>query len=82
MLDDTIFTALGSGGQRALGAANFVVNAGGNALDSNDFIAYDTATGNLYYDADGNGSGSRVLFAHIDLGGLAGTVDVTDFFII
>ncbi|MBS0477544.1 MAG: VCBS domain-containing protein, partial [Proteobacteria bacterium] len=81
-LDDAVFTALGSGGQRALSASNFVANAGGVAGDANDFIQFDTSTGNLYYDADGSGAGARVLFAHIDLGGMTGTLDATDFQIV
>jgi Ca2+-binding RTX toxin-like protein len=40
--------------QLALGAA---------AADADDFLVYDQSTGNLYYDADGNGGGSQVLFA-------------------
>jgi Ca2+-binding RTX toxin-like protein len=81
VLDNDIFTAFGAT-TGTLAAANFAANVGGNALDSNDFILYDTATGNLYYDADGNGSGTKILFGHLDLSGVAGTVDNTDFSII
>ena len=84
-LDDAIFAALGSSGTRNLLVANFASNAGGNALDANDFILFDSATGNLFYDADGSGAGAKVLFAQLDLSGLVGGtagVDVTDFFII
>ena len=34
----------------------------------------------IYYDADGNGAGAKVLFAHLDLAG--GTVDAPDFIVI
>jgi Ca2+-binding RTX toxin-like protein len=76
-LDDAIFTQLSVG---TLSAANFVANAGGVAGDANDYILYDTLTGNLYYDADGNGAGARVLFATITVA--AGTIDPTDILIV
>ncbi|MBI2995078.1 MAG: FG-GAP repeat protein, partial [Gammaproteobacteria bacterium] len=76
-LDDTIFTSLSAG---ALAAGSFVSGASSAAADSNDFILYDTATGGLYYDADGNGAGLAVQFATLasDLDGLA----ASDFFVI
>ena len=82
ILDDTIFAALGSGGQRSLAAGSFVANSGGNAADANDYFLFDTVSGSLYYDADGSGAGVKVLFAQIDLGGFTGTLDATDFIII
>jgi Ca2+-binding RTX toxin-like protein len=79
-LENSIFTALSTTG--VLNAANFNASAGGNAADGNDFVLYDTGNGNLYYDADGNGSGNKVLFAQIDLTGLSGTLNAADFHII
>jgi Ca2+-binding RTX toxin-like protein len=38
-------------------------NAGGLAVDANDYILYDTATGKLYYDADGIGAIAKIQFA-------------------
>ncbi|MBR1148206.1 S-layer family protein, partial [Bradyrhizobium sp. AUGA SZCCT0431] len=79
-LENSIFTALSTTG--VLNAANFRASAGGDAADGNDFVLYDTGNGNLYYDADGNGAGNKVLFARIDLTGLSGTVNAADFHII
>jgi Ca2+-binding RTX toxin-like protein len=58
LLDNSIFTALAEG---SLAPGAFVV--GTAAQDANDRILYDSSTGNLYYDADGNGAGAAVLFA-------------------
>jgi VCBS repeat-containing protein len=80
VLDDLIFAALSPSG--SLNAANFRASAGGNAADADDYILFDTATGQLYYDADGSGAGAKVLFAHIHLPGMAGTLDGSDFIII
>jgi Ca2+-binding RTX toxin-like protein len=52
------FTALSQVG--ALNSDFFV--AGTAAKDANDFILYDSSTGKVFYDADGNGSGKPVEF--------------------
>jgi len=73
-LEDSIFTALGTG---ALPASAFVL--GTQAGDADDRIIYDQATGALYYDADGNGAGAAIQFASLG----AGTVlTSTDFAVI
>ena len=61
-LDNAIFPGPQAG---ALKAANFAANAAGKAQDANDFIVYETDTGKLFYDADGNGSGAAIQFAII-----------------
>ncbi len=49
---------------------------GSAAADANDFIIYNGATGQLFYDANGNGAGGQTLFATVT----AGTVlDIGDF---
>lgn len=59
-LSRATFTGLGAVG--ALTAAEFASGAGFTAgQDASDRIVYDTTSGNLYYDADGNGSGAAVL---------------------
>jgi Ca2+-binding RTX toxin-like protein len=63
VLDNSVFTALTDG---ALPANAFVT--GSAAGDADDRIIFDSATGNVYYDADGNGSGAALLLAVIPVG--------------
>lgn len=60
-LDKDVFTALTTVG--TLSAANFKSSTNGTAGDANDYILYNTTSGALLYDADGNGSGAAVQFA-------------------
>jgi Ca2+-binding RTX toxin-like protein len=76
-LDPAIFAALLGGTSSGVDSGEFRAGAGGNAADANDFILYDTSTGNLYYDADGSGAGAKVWFA--TLSGVNGTLDYSDF---
>lgn len=62
-LENSIFTKLTSLG--ALSSQNFAANTTGNAVDSNDYIVYNTSTGALYYDADGVGTGAAMMFAKL-----------------
>jgi Ca2+-binding RTX toxin-like protein len=75
LLEDTVFTAIGP----TLDATEFRASAGGNAADANDFILFDTTTGNLYYDADGNGAGTKLLIATLTV--TTGTFDPGDIII-
>jgi Ca2+-binding RTX toxin-like protein len=75
-LSGSIFTAIGG----TLDAGEFVSNSGGLAGDANDFLLFDSDTGNLYYDADGNGAGQRILIANVTV--TAGTIDPTDILIV
>ncbi|MBI2314416.1 MAG: hypothetical protein HYU77_18160 [Betaproteobacteria bacterium] len=74
LLDPAVFTALSAG---ALAVGSF--HAGTTAADANDYILYDSATGSVFYDADGSGGGaSAVLFAQVTPGlGLT----ANDFFV-
>lgn len=60
-LENAVFTALSVPG--TLAAGRFVSGVGAVALDGNDFVVYDTSTGALYYDQDGNGVAAQIQFA-------------------
>ena len=63
-LSHLIFSHLGAVG--ALTLTELVSGAGlTTGQDSNDYLVYNTTTGNLYYDADANGAGASVLFAQL-----------------
>lgn len=62
-LDNAVMSALGAAGP--LGAAKFWASAAGVAHDANDRIIYETDSGGLYYDADGNGAGVALLVARL-----------------
>ncbi len=63
-LDSTVFSDMGAGGELAAGA----FHEGSAAADVDDRIIYDSATGRLYYDADGNGAEAAVQFAQVTAG--------------
>jgi len=73
LLDDAVFTGLGLG---ALSAAAF--RTGASAQDSDDRIIYDSATGALYFDADGAGGTAQVQFAHL---ATAPSITAADFIV-
>lgn len=77
-LDNDFFAAFLATG--AISADNFISGAGAVAADADDFLAYDTSTGALYYDADGNGGAS----AAVQIATLTGmpTLAAADFTII
>ena len=62
-LSNTVFKALPEG---TLASAAFF--AGTAAHDADDRVIYDATTGNIFYDADGNGGGAAILFAHVTAG--------------
>ena len=66
------FTGVGS----SLTASQF--HLGTAAVDADDFIIYNQATGNLYYDADGNGAGAQVQI--FDFTGTLPFLSSTDIF--
>jgi Ca2+-binding RTX toxin-like protein len=62
-LDSSIFEALAG---VTWSADYFAANATGTAQDSDDYILYNTITGELSYDSDGNGAAAAVRFAELD----------------
>lgn len=74
-LDDAVFAGIGPTGALATGAFRLGAAAG----DANDRIVYNSATGQLFFDADGNGAGAQVLFATLTA---SPTVTAADFVII
>jgi Ca2+-binding RTX toxin-like protein len=60
-LDDAVFSGLTPG---ALDPGAFRVGTTG-AQDADDRIIYNSTTGALYFDADGNGAGAAVQFATV-----------------
>ena len=73
-LDDAIFTALTAG---ALPAGAFAVGPG--AQDADDRIIYDSTTGKLFYDTDGNGAAEQIHFATLNEGH---SLSSTDFIVV
>lgn len=63
LLDNLAFTALAEG---SVSASAFVV--GTAAIDADDRLIYNSATGALFYDADGSGAGAAVQFATLGTG--------------
>ena len=63
-LENAIFTAITGTG--TLTVAQFVKNSSGTAADASDRIIYETDTGKLFYDSNGNASGGRIHFATLD----------------
>jgi serralysin len=64
-LDDAAFSAIGALGGFSAGDARFWSSTSGTAHDASDRVIYNTETGQLYYDADGNGGGAAQLIATV-----------------
>jgi len=66
-LDDAAFGAIGALGDFAAGDERFFAGAGATSgQDASDRVIHDTSTGNLYYDADGSGTGEAALIATLE----------------
>ncbi len=60
-LDSNVFDSIGVTGK--LSAANF--SDTGVAMDGDDYIVYDKASGSLSYDSDGSGAALAIMFAQL-----------------
>lgn len=74
-LDHAIFNKLTAG----VSIADYF-QVGTKADSANDFIIYDSKSGKLLYDADGNGTGSAIQFATIAKP--IGTIDAAEFTVV
>lgn len=64
VLDASAYTNLGASGNFAAGDARFAAGAGfASGGDTSDRVVYNTTTGQLWYDADGSGTGAAQLIA-------------------
>lgn len=76
LLEDAIFTGIGTAGILTAGA----FRVGAAAADADDRIIFNSATGALLYDADGNGTGAAIQFATIT--SLVGTITHAEFLVV
>ncbi len=76
VLDGSVMSALGAAGNFAAGDARFQANSTGTATDASDRIIYNTTTRQVFYDADGNGSGARVLIGTLQSGATLAATDI------
>ena len=76
VLDASVMSALGASGNFAAGDARFSANSSGTAQDASDRIIFNTNTKQLFYDADGNGSGAAALIATLQSGSTLAAADI------
>src|SRR5439155_13239309 len=69
--------ALGPNGNFAPNDVRFYAAAGASGgHDADDRVVYDTSSGNLWYDADGNGTGAAQLIATLQPGATLAASDI------
>ena len=76
---DAAFFNLGAAGQFTSGDARFWSSTSGTAHDADDRIIYNTTTRQLWYDADGNGSGAALLIGTLNTGATVTATDIRVF---
>lgn len=78
LFDNEMFTALGSAGSWSVGDGRFYAAANATSgHDSNDRLIYNTASGKLYYDADGSGGGAALIAATLEAAPTLSAADIT-----
>ena len=76
-LDGRVFANLGADGRFAPGDARFFAGPGASSgQDTTDRVIYNTTTGQLWYDADGSGSGAAQLIATLQSGATLAATDI------
>jgi serralysin len=76
-LDGSVMTQIGASGNFAAGDARFFAAAGATGgHDADDRVVFNTTTGQLFYDADGNGAGSAQLIATLQSGAALAATDI------
>ncbi len=76
VLDREVFDLLVAGG---LALQNFSSGSTGAAADADDFVVYNQVTGELSYDADGDGAGASLVIALL---GSTPALSATDFLVV
>ena len=77
LLDGDTYAAIGASGRFAAGDVRFWSAAGATAgHDADDRIVYNSTTRQVFYDADGSGSGSSVLLATLQSGATLIAADI------
>ena len=76
LLGGSAMSALGAAGNFAAGDARFKANSTGTATDASDRVVYNTTSRQVFYDADGNGSGAKVLIATLQSGATLVATDI------
>jgi Ca2+-binding RTX toxin-like protein len=76
VLDGSVMSALGPNGNFSAGDSRFKSNATGTATDADDRIVFNSTTRQLFYDADGSGSGGAALLATLQGGGTLAATDL------
>lgn len=62
-LENAIFTRFGKTTTGPIPSSSFKANTTGRASDANDYIVYETDTGKLFYDTNGNAAGGATQIA-------------------
>src|SRR6185503_18817782 len=80
VLDAEVMDALGASGDFAAGDARFWAAAGAiGGHDADDRVIYNTTTRQIFYDADGSGSGAAQLIATLQSGATLAATDIVVF---